>query len=161
MKEIDEFWGRFLKEKQLEENTKYLEAFHFEATEHGANSLLALVLAGQKRATASLSKSWEIEGIKPKVGDYSIVTDWAGKPYCVIRTVGVTELPFQDMTFDICKREGEDECLDTWQENHRKFFLLDAKELGYEFTEDSIVLFEDFVVVYREANPDSVRIDTV
>ncbi|MDF2483966.1 MAG: hypothetical protein K0R46_134 [Herbinix sp.] len=150
MKDVEEFWKRFLEEKHLDENTKYLEVFHFEVTEQGANQLLALVLSGRKRATASSLKAWEIEGKRPKVGDYSIVTDWEGKPNCVIRTTGITELPFKDMTYDICKREGEDECLETWQSNHRTFFAADAKELGYEFSEDMMVLFEDFEVIYRE-----------
>lgn len=150
MNEVEEFWKRFLSEKQLNQNTKYLEAFHFEATKEGANSLLDLVLSGQKRATASSVPAWIIEGRKPKVGDYSIVTDWDGRPRCVIRTVQTTELPFCEMTYDICKREGEDECLETWQQNHRTFFAADAKELGYEFNEDMMVLFEDFEVVYSE-----------
>ena len=150
MNEIEAFWKRFLAKKQLEESTKYLEAFHFEATEEGANRLLELVLSGQKRATASSLPAWSIEGIKPRVGDYSIVTNWEGKPRCVIQTVQITELPFREMTYDICKREGEDECLETWQQNHRTFFTADGEELGYEFTEDMMVFFEDFEVVYRE-----------
>jgi uncharacterized protein YhfF len=150
MNEIEAFWERFLTEKQLKQDTKYLEAFHFEVTKEGANSLLELVLSGQKRATASSLPAWKIEGTKPRVGDYSIVTDWDGKPRCVIQTLHITELPFCDMTYEICKREGEDECLETWQQNHRTFFAADGKELGYEFTEDMMVLFEDFEVVYSE-----------
>lgn len=150
MNEVDVFWKRFLKEKQLSQNTQYLEAFHFEATKEGANHLLELVLSGQKRATASSLSAWIIEGTKPKVGDYSIVTDWDGKPRCVIQTVHTMELPFREMTYEICKREGEDECLETWQQNHRHFFAADGKELGYEFTEDMMVVFEDFEVVYYE-----------
>jgi uncharacterized protein YhfF len=53
------------------------------------------------------------------------------------------------MTFDICSREGEDECLETWKDGHRRFFTLDAAEMGYEFTEDALVVFEDFAVVYQ------------
>ncbi len=150
MNEVEAFWNRFLREKQLSEDTQYLEAFHFEVTKEGANHLLELVLSGQKKATASSLPAWNIEGIKPRVGNYSIVTDWDGTPRCVIQTVQTTELPFREMTYDICKREGEDECLETWQSNHRKFFTADGKELGYEFTEDMMVLFEDFEVVYQE-----------
>jgi uncharacterized protein YhfF len=150
MNDIEAFWKRFLSEQQLDESTKYLEAYHFEVTKEGANNLLELVLSGVKRATASSLPAWNIEGTKPRVGDYSIVTDWDGKPRCVIRTVQTTEMPFREMTYEICKREGEDECLETWQQNHRTFFTADGKELGYEFTEDMIVLFEDFEVVYHE-----------
>ena len=45
---------------------------------------------------------------------------------------------------------GEDECLETWQEAHRRFFTQDGDEMGYAFTEDMPVLFEDFEVVYQD-----------
>ena len=54
------------------------------------------------------------------------------------------------VTYDICKREGEDECIETWRDGHRRFFEKESKELGYEFSEDLLVIFEDFEVVYRE-----------
>ena len=50
---IEEFWKRFLEDKKLDPNTKYLESFHFELTEKWANELLRLVLEEKKRATAS------------------------------------------------------------------------------------------------------------
>ena len=58
-------------------------------------------------------------------------------------------MPFRDMTFDVCKREGEDDTLESWQQGHRKFFAMEAAELGYEFNEDMPVLFEDFEVVWK------------
>lgn len=100
MNNILEFWNRFLDDKKLDLNTRYLEAFHFEMTEELANSLLELVLTGQKKATASSLLSWKAEGTMPKEGDYSIVTDWAGNPRCVIQTTKVTVLPFKDVDYE-------------------------------------------------------------
>ncbi len=150
MNEIELFWKRFLDAKGLDESTKYLEAFHFELTKEWANKLLELVLVGKKRATASSLEAWKIEGIMPKVGDYSIVTDWNCKPRCVIQTINITTLLFKDITYDICKREGEDDCLETWRQGHINFFTEEGKEIGYEFSEDMLVVFEDFKVVYQE-----------
>ena len=148
---IEEFWSRFLKEKGRTPDTKYVECFHFELTEYWANELLRLVLIGQKKATSSSLLGYEIEGERiPEKGELSIVTDWAGTPRCVIETTAVTILPFKDITYDICKREGEDENLKTWQDGHRAFFTAEGKELGYEFTEDMPVIFEDFEVIYQE-----------
>lgn len=146
---VDEFWGEFLLQAGKDKSTKYLEAFHFELTEKLANELLDLVLSGQKQATASSLLSYEISGNRqPQQGDYSIVTDWAGNPKCIIETVAITILPFKDITFDICKREGEDENLASWREGHIRFFTNEGNELGYTFSEDMLVLFEDFKVVY-------------
>ncbi len=147
---IDEFWKKFLNETNRDKDTKYLDAFHFELTEKWANELLRLVLIGQKKATASSLRGYEIEGERiPKVGDLSIVTDWEGIPRCVIETTKITIIPFSEMTYDICKREGEDDTLESWVKGHTNFFTEEAKQLGYEFTSDMPVIFEDFEVVYQ------------
>jgi uncharacterized protein YhfF len=146
-----EFWQRFLKEKNLPSETLYFDCFHFELTEKWANELLRLVLIGQKKATASSLYAFEKENLKlPEAGDYSIVTNWDGEPKCVIETTKVTILPFKAMTFDLARLEGEDEHLDSWITGHRRFFTEEAKELGYEFTEEMPVVFEEFEVVYEE-----------
>lgn len=147
---IDIFWKDFLIKTNRCETTKYLDVFHFELTEKWANELLRLVLIGQKKATASSLWSYEIEGERvPKVGDLSIVTDWEGVPRCVIETSAVTIIPFSEITYDICKREGEDDTLESWRAGHRRFFKGEGKELGYEFSNDMPVIFEDFEVVYQ------------
>lgn len=145
---IEQFWSEFLKKTNRPETTTYYESFHFTSEEQLANELLELVLSGKKRATSS-SQLCYAEGEGPKPGYLSIVTDFAGTPHCVIETKAVQVIPFNQMTYEICSREGEDECLETWKEGHRHFFTLDAEEMGYAFTEDMPVVFEDFEVVYR------------
>jgi len=144
------FWRRFLAETGRDPNTKYLECFHFDLNERSANALLALVLEGKKRATSSSLYAFQLEGCEmPKPGSLSIVTDWDGNPRCVIETTSVVVLPFCEITFELCSREGEDDTLESWQRGHRRFFTQDGKALGYEFREDMPVIFEDFEVVYR------------
>lgn len=151
MSKIDLFWSRFLQTSGYDKAIKYLEVFHFELTEYLANELLELVLKGKKKATSSSLISYQKEEIRsPKIGDLSIVTDWDGNPKCVIETKDVSIIPFKDITYDICKREGEDECLETWRDGHIRFFKEEGKEIGYEFTEELLVVFEDFEVIYKE-----------
>ena len=146
---VAEFWRRFLAETGRDGATEYMDCYNFCATEELANELLSLVLSGQKCATSSAVAAYEAEGERlPQVGDLCIVTDWDGKPGCVIETTAVTVLPFCEMTFEICSREGEDETLESWQEGHRRFFAEDARALGYEFSEEMAIVFEDFKVVY-------------
>lgn len=147
---LDNFWKRFLKETGRSGTIEYLDVFHFELTEKWANELLRLVLIGQKKATASSLWGYEIEGKRlPEVGDLSIVTNWEGEPRCVIETVAVTIMLFSDMTYDICKREGEDDSLESWRTGHARFFRDEGNKLGYEFSNDMPVVFEDFEVVYQ------------
>lgn len=149
MTAITKFWEAFLTHTGKDRSTTYLEAFHFHLNEEWANELLRLVLIGQKQATASSLWAYEVTDERiPAVGDYSIVTDWDGNPRCVIETVAITILPFKDMTYDICKREGEDDTLESWREGHIHFFMAEGEELGYTFSEDMPVVFEDFKVVY-------------
>lgn len=129
-------------------NIDKLEKWHFELTEEPANYLLGLVLEGKKRATASSLWGYELEGEPlPKVGEMSVITYWDGTPGCVIRTTNVRIIPYRDMTFDIAKLEGEDDTLESWQKNHEAFFTEEGKELGYTFSEDMPVIFEEFEVV--------------
>ena len=145
----DEFRLEFLTATERETSAEHFDAFAFGSDEKMANSLLRLVLGGKKTATSSALPCYEVTGTPlPQPGSLSIITDWAGTPFCVIETVAVTHLRFNEMTFDICRREGEDECLNTWQEGHRAFFSEDGKQTGYEFTEDMPIVFEDFKVVY-------------
>ncbi len=149
--QINAFWMRFIKAANHDFKTRYLSVFHFELNEHLAHELLELVLSGQKKATASSLKSFEIENEPlPKVGDLHIVTDWDGNPRCVIQTTALTVLPYREMTYEICKREGEDDSLESWQKGHQRFFEEEGKQLGYEFSEDLLVLFEDFNLIYKE-----------
>jgi len=148
---VKQFWEEFLCETGRDPKTGYLESFHFCLDEKSANELMELVLSGKKRATASSLLSYEKEGSRPpQAGDFSIVTDWDGVPRCVIETTAVNVYKFEDITFGICQREGEDECLETWREGHRRYFKEDGKNLGYEFSEDMPVVFEDFEAVYSK-----------
>ena len=115
-----------------------------------ANELLDLVLAGTKTATCASELAYKVTGEpEPKVGDLSIVTDWGGKPFCIIETRAITKMPFSEMTYEICRREGEDESLESWQAGHIAFFKAEGVALGYEFTWDMPVIFEDFDVIYK------------
>ncbi|MCL2353564.1 MAG: ASCH domain-containing protein [Defluviitaleaceae bacterium] len=149
--DIEKFWQEFLAATNKDSTTRYIEHFHFDLTQEIANDLLAMVLAGVKKATAGSLLAYECKGDRvPQVGDYSIVTDWEGNPHCVIETTNVTILPFSEITYDICKREGEDDTLESWQKSHRRFFTEEGEELGYEFVESMPVVFEDFRVVYKK-----------
>jgi uncharacterized protein YhfF len=148
--EILKYWEQYLLKNNLNPETKYYEAMYFGMTEELANSLLEMVLSGKKKATASSLWAFEKENLPlPKVGDLSIVTDWAGTPYCIMKTTAITMIPFCEMTFDICKREGEDDTLESWREGHGKFFAMEGEALGYVFSEDMPVVFEDFEIVWK------------
>ncbi len=150
-KAIEDFWKRFLDIQGLDCATTYNDAFSFGNNRDISNKLCQLVLDKKKTATASLFKSYEASNeIPPKVGEYSIVVDYDNNPKCVIQTKVITIIPFNQITYEICKRESEDETLESWKIGHLKFFSQDAKELGFVFDESMDVFFQDFELVYHE-----------
>ena len=125
-----------------------LERWHFELTERACNELLGLVLEGRKRATSSSLASYRLAGEDvPREGELSVICDWEGNPRCVVRTTHVEVVPFRAVTLEMARREGEDDTLASWRENHERYFREEGKDAGYAFSDDMDVVFEDFEVV--------------
>ena len=149
-KVIKEYWNKFISDTGRDKRTSYYFCGHMGPTEEIANELVELIRSGRKRATTSCLLSYEAYNEPlPQEGSLSIVTDWNGTPKCVIETTAVTMLPFCEVTFDICKREGEDDVLETWQNTHSNIFAKEGRQAGYVFTWDTPVVFEDFKVIYQ------------
>lgn len=148
--EVAAYWQAFLRETGKPPDTRYIECFHFEMLEEVSNELLSLTLGGQKRATCSSALAYRVTGEKqPEPGDFSIVTDFFGHPRCIIQTTAAQMLPFHSVSWEMARREGEDETLASWRQNHVRFFTREGEALGYAFSWDMQVIFEDFVIVYR------------
>jgi len=145
---VDAFWQEFLDFSGLDSSVKYESCDYFDNNEEGAAKCLEMILAGKQRATtgSGIGRKGEL----PQAGDYNIVTDWHGTPYCVIKTTAVTIMPFDEMTFDLCDREGTYDNLEAWRADHKRFFTELGKERGFEFTEDMPIVFVDFKVMYRK-----------
>lgn len=146
-REEKNFWEKFLEEKGLSNNTPGFEVFTFGDSEDLSEELLKLVLEGKKTGTALSGYIYKDEN-KPKIGDYSIIIDWFGKPRCIIKTTLVLEKSFREYTYDIVKKEGEDKNLKSWQDNHESYFLREGERVGYKFTWDMPVVFEEFELVF-------------
>ncbi len=146
-------WNDFLQKKNMPEDTKLSEAFSFGNSEAEADALLKLVLRGKKRATTSVLKEYELcGGAIPERGEYSIVTDGAGIGRCVIQTFRVSVIPFCEVTEEMCLREGENNSLEEWQEQHIAFFRKSGELAGYEFSTDMPLVFEEFRLVYKNTS---------
>ncbi|MEN9868182.1 MAG: hypothetical protein RL748_3772, partial [Pseudomonadota bacterium] len=148
--EMRDFWNAFAAATNVADEKRFYEAFVFGDSEALANDLAALVIAGVKRATAGAVWSYAAEGKRlPVPGDLSIVTDWSGKPLCVIETTSVDLLPFNQVSAEFAATEGEgDGSLAYWQESHRAFFTRECKAAGREFDETLSISCERFRVVY-------------
>jgi len=149
--DIKLFWAIFLQETGRKTSTTPYEAFYFADTKQVANELAALVLSGVKRATASLL--WEYEAERqnlPEPGNLSILTDWDRKPLCVLETVEVSIVPFEDVDEEFARTEGEGNgSLAYWREAHWAFFTRECARLGREASARMPIVCEKFTSVYE------------
>ncbi len=148
---IHAFWNAFASTQVQDPTNRFYEAFHFDDNAPSADELAALVLAGRKRATASLLWAFEADGkLVPKPGDLSVVTLFSGQPVCVIETLEVQIVPFSKVDADFAATEGEgDSSLAYWQGAHIAYFGRECQRIGREFSLDIPVVCERFAVVYR------------
>src|SRR5262245_59870902 len=98
-----------------------LEKFSFGDNPELADELLALVLAGKKRATC-----WAADDSAPmqaEIGRMDVVLDGAGVPRAIIKTVELTKRRFDEVDAAFAYDEGEgDRSLDYWREAHKTYF---------------------------------------
>jgi uncharacterized protein YhfF len=148
---IADFWHANAKAAGAVDDTRLWGAFHFGDSEELADSLAQLVLSGVKRATAASPWSFQADGKRvPRAGDLSIVTDWAGTPLCIIETLAVDVVPFNEVTAEFAAAEGEgDGSLAFWREAHTQYFTRECARTGRRFTPDMPVACERFRVVFR------------
>ena len=115
-----------------------------------AEELLALVMSGQKTATAELVERFAADGeALPQVGDLCVVTDAAGVPAVILRTVEVRIGPMSSIAPDFAWDEGEgDRTVESWREGHERYFGRSCAELGIVFSPELEVVFERFEKVW-------------
>jgi uncharacterized protein YhfF len=120
-----------------------------------ATELAALVVAGTKRATASLIRDYA-DGRLPGVGDFVVVVDGAGTPRCIWRTVEIEIKPLDAVDARFAWDEGEgDRTLDWWLAAHRRYFARQAARDGFEMHDAIETVFERFTVVWPLTIADS------
>ena len=111
--------------------------------------ILDLIQQGEK--TATFTSPWIYEGDRnatPVVGGYSVVTDLAGEPNFVIRTIGVDTKPFNAVTEADSQYEGPAvRPIEAWREVHWRFFTDMLAPLGRSPSHDMPVTVERFEVI--------------
>jgi uncharacterized protein YhfF len=130
------------------------DAFGFGGEGEIADELAALVLAGKKRATASLPMEYTSVGeALPKTGDLSIILNGIGSPVAIIERTSVEVMPFHAVTAEFAATEGEgDGSLKYWQEAHAGYFDQVCERLGGKLEATTPVLCQCFKMVWPHAS---------
>jgi len=113
-----------------------------------AAELAALVLAGTKRATASLARDYPDDGL-PRPGDHVVVVDGDDRPCCIWRTLQIEVKPMREVDAAFAWDEGEgDRSREDWLRGHREYFQAQARREGFGFDDGIAVVFERFGLVW-------------
>lgn len=145
-----QMWNDFVMLNPEYRDTKFT-AWFFCDNKNCADELAGLVVKGEKRATASLFY-WYDSGKEemPVIGNISIITDWDGIAKCIIKTKSVTKIPFKNVNSEMAFTEGEgDKTLDYWRKAHISFFTRESETENIEFTGDTLIVFEEFELVFK------------
>ena len=144
---INSFWESFIKMHPKYKNSKY------DSWSYGvdADILATLTVNGIKTATSSLFDLYELENETiPEIGSISIILDaTATQPICIVQTVKVSIVPFDKVTYEHAYKEGEgDRSLEHWRKVHIEFFNNCVKNINVKFTNKSLIVLEEFRVLY-------------
>ena len=126
-------------------------ADYFCADEDNANLCAELIRIGQKTATCSLKYWYESDDeVMPTIGHLMVVTDWHGKPVCIVEINSVEQCKYSDVSAEFAYLEGEgDRSLKWWREAHWDFFARECEELNITPCEGMMLVLEQFHVVYQ------------
>jgi uncharacterized protein YhfF len=152
---IEILWNNYIDENREKKNIKTPISFYFCDNEIDANECAILVVKGIKRATAT-SVWWFEKNNKPlpKIGDQYIITDWSGTAKAVIETTKIEQVPYNKITSEFAKIEGEgDKSLKYWKKVHKEYYSKEMKPFNEQFDEKMIIVCEHFKTVYLKKKP--------
>ena len=148
----EDFWEAFCDHNMdLNKDELYYDVWQFLDGKRGCDRLASLCLAGIKTATSSVYETFELDEMKvPEEGDYSIILDSDEVPLFIIKDTKVEIKKFAEIEAEFAEKEGEgDQSLEGWKKIHQKEFEKKCEEYGIEFSEDTLILCEEFEVVFQ------------
>jgi uncharacterized protein YhfF len=143
---IEQFW----RSSGAADGSEAPPAWSFGDSPALADELLALTLRGQKTAMASAQWEFAVDGDPlPRPGDLAIVLDGAGEPRALIRTTAVEIVPFDEVTAEHARSEGEgDRSLAYWRTEHERAWRGSLAHTAYAFDTRMPVVCERFELLF-------------
>ncbi|MEK6152669.1 ASCH domain-containing protein [Flavobacteriaceae bacterium 3-367] len=143
-------WGDYLDAHLEDAFAPAPKVIHFCDNEKDANTCAKLVSKGIKKATSHslLGLQCRKEAL-PKLGEFMVITDWAGKAQCIVRTTSVQLKPFFSIDEAHARLEGEgDRSLDHWKNTHWEYYTRELEPFNKVPRESMIVVCQTFEKVF-------------
>lgn len=143
-------WGDYLDNHLEDAFAQAPKTVHFCDNEKDANECAKLVKKGIKKTTSHslLGLQCRKEPL-PKVGDFTVVTNWEGKAQCIVRTKAVKFKPFFSIDEAYAELEGEgDKSLEYWKKTHWEYYERELEPFNRVPRDSMIIVCEEFEKVY-------------
>ena len=113
------------------------------------DELTEMVIAGKKTTTTSIYTSYEARSEPlPHIGKCSIILDSKDKPVAIIEVVDVKVMPMNEVPMEHRANEGDcGQNGELWWDVHEEYFTSILKERGEAFSEDMLVVCEEFKLI--------------
>ena len=146
-----QFFQKYLKDNTIkEEDIVYSGEMCFESSGVTGIEQCELVKTGKKTCCFTAFESFDINlEPLPVVGEIYVVENTEEKPFCIIELDDVKVLPFKEVSWEMARQEGEDQNLEEWRDKQREYMEEEAALCGFDFTDESLVVFEHFHVIYK------------
>lgn len=149
LSKADLFWQEYLESSGSDGEEKCSGDINFESKGFQNDGQIVAILSGKKRAVFATLSSYIIDGEPlPITGELYMVFDRAQNPCCIIEIESVEIVPFSQVTEQMVIEEGDDENLEVWKDSHREIFEEEGDIVGFEFSPDLKLVFQQFKVVY-------------
>lgn len=116
------------------------------------DAIIALVLSGEKTGTFSLASDFDGQPEQaPSVGDYYVVTNFAGEPALLFRITAVEQVPFRGINAEHVLVEGPAaRTVPVWRKIHWDYWGALLRARGSEPSEDMPVIFQRFELLFPQ-----------
>ena len=109
---------------------------------------IKLILSGGKHAFSHSLLGLQLRKERlPRIGDFTVLTDWDGQARCILRTVAVRLTPFFSIRLSHAKLDGA-ASLESWKEEHWQRYTIELAPFGRVPRESMIVVCEVFEKVF-------------
>ena len=145
-------WGDFLDAHLEYAFVETPNVSHFSDNEKDANECLDLVLKNKKTLTSHSLLGFQLRNENlPKIGDFTILTDWEGAAKCIVKTTAVQLKPFFTIDDSYARMEGEgDLSLNFWKDSHFAYYKRELAPFNKSPKDSMIVVCEQFEKVFEK-----------
>lgn len=146
----DEYWEKFITETNRSPEDRCAGDLCFDSDPLRNDQLVGLILTEKKTAFFTSWSTYAIDGEPlPMVGELYEVIDRSETPRCIIELDSVNIIPFNEVTWDMAVKEGEDGNLGEWKTRQTENLEYEGSVMGFNFSPDIKLVFQTFHVIYR------------